>query len=59
MPIVTQARDKDSFMKQSIRLQWVESMLEHLVGGGQDNDKEDAAEWLIMYLGKNMTGHLH
>ncbi len=27
-------------------------MLEHLVNRGQENDKEDVAEWLITYLGK-------
>lgn len=42
--VVPQVKDKDSFMKQSIRLRWVESMLEHPVGGVQENDKEDTAE---------------
>lgn len=50
--VVPQVKDKESFMKQSVRLQWVESMLDHLVGKGQKNDKEDAAEWMITYLGK-------
>jgi hypothetical protein len=45
-------KDKESFMKQTRRLKWVESILEQLTGGVVQHDKEDAVEWLITYLGK-------
>ncbi len=39
-------------MKQAQKLQLLESILEHLTGGVEQRDKEDAAEWLVAYLGK-------
>jgi hypothetical protein len=50
--IIPQVKDKESFMKQARKSQWLESVLEHLTGGVEQHDKEDAAEWLVSYLGK-------
>ncbi len=49
--IVPQVKDKVSLMRQAGKLQWVESVLEHLAKGTEVNDKEGATEWLAYYLG--------
>jgi hypothetical protein len=56
--IVPQDRNHSSFMKQAKKLRWVESLLEHLAGDDKC-DKDDSAQWLSYYLGKNMMGHSH
>jgi hypothetical protein len=50
--IVPKVKGKVSFMKQAEKLQWVESVLEHLAGGTEVNDKEDAVKCLVYCLGK-------
>jgi hypothetical protein len=50
--IIPQVREKASFMREAWREKWVESILEHVAGGLENHDKEDAAESLIYYLGK-------
>jgi hypothetical protein len=50
--IIPQVRDKASFMREAWKEKWVESILEHVAGGLENHDKEDAAEWLKYYLGK-------
>jgi hypothetical protein len=39
-------------MREAWKEKWVESILEHVAGGLENHDKEDAAEWLKYYLGK-------
>jgi hypothetical protein len=50
--VIPQVRDEASFMREAWKEKWVESILEHVAGGPENYDKEDAAEWLIHYLGK-------
>jgi hypothetical protein len=50
--VIPQVKDKESFIKQARKQQWVESILEHVTGGTEEHDKVDAAEWLVTYLGR-------
>ncbi len=49
--IMPQAKTLPSFMEKARKLKWVKSILDHLAA---DNcDKDDAAEWVCYYIGKN------
>jgi hypothetical protein len=41
-------------MRGAWKEKWVESILEHVTGDSEVNDKEDDTEWLITYLGISM-----
>ncbi len=53
--IIPQVRDKASFMREAWKERWVESILEHLTGGSEKLDMEDAAEWLLPILPAKKT----
>jgi hypothetical protein len=38
-------------VREAWQEKWLEIILECVTGGWGDHDKEDAAEWLITYLG--------
>jgi hypothetical protein len=48
--IVPRVKSLDSFKKQAKRSNWIKSLLEHTAG---EDSVEDAAQWLITYLGKH------
>ena len=48
--IVPQVKNYDSFKKQAKRSQWIRSLLGHIAG---KDSTEDAAQWMITYLGKH------
>ena len=50
--IIPQVKDKASFMREAWNDRWLESILEHLTGLSENLEIENAAEWLITYLGK-------
>jgi len=50
--IIPQVKDKASFMREAWKDRWLESILEHLTGSSENLEIENAAEWLITYLGK-------
>jgi len=50
--VIPQVRDEASFMREAWKEKWVESILEHVAGGLENHDKEDAAEWFIYFLGE-------
>jgi hypothetical protein len=48
--IVPRVKSEDSFQRQAKKLNWMESILEHV------SEKNEAAKWMSCYLGKNYEG---
>jgi transcription antitermination factor NusG len=53
--IVPRVKHQDSFKKQAKKLQWIESLLDHVAGSDQ-HDENDAAKWMSYYIGKKYDG---
>jgi len=47
--VVPRVKSHDSFNMQAKMQKWIDYLHEHV---SAENDKDDAAEWLITYLGK-------
>jgi translation initiation factor 2 alpha subunit (eIF-2alpha) len=49
--IVPRVKHQENFKKQAKKLQWIESLLDHVAGSDQ-HDENDAAKWMSYYIGK-------